>query len=220
MTEDFPPFGYYDKNGKLVGAAVEIVQLLLVKMNHPDKIQVLPWSRAIRTLEIEPNHMLFAMAKTPEREPKFKWLGPILYDDIFLYQLSSDSSEYNNIEQAKKAKYIVVTRGFPEEKILEQLGFKNIHTAHTPSQALSMLMSGRVTMIASGSIAITPLLQRSNYPLNALKETKVKLFSTGIYIGLSKSTPDEIVQDWQIGLNEIKKSESYQNIMSKYFSLP
>ncbi|MEF1175213.1 substrate-binding periplasmic protein, partial [Vibrio sinaloensis] len=114
MTEDFAPFGYYDAQGKLTGIGVELVQAITEKLNVDSNIQVLPWSRAIKKLELLPNRALFCVARTPARNDKFEWVGPILSDGVYLYHTNDFDSSKDTIQSAKLWKNIAVTANYPE----------------------------------------------------------------------------------------------------------
>ena len=74
------------ENGELKGYCVDILKAVWKNMGGSEQpILVLPWARGYAMVQKEPNHMLFAMARTPERENQFKWVGPIYYADYELF---------------------------------------------------------------------------------------------------------------------------------------
>lgn len=216
MTEEFHPFGYYQENGHLTGVAVEITRLLFEEVGHPDNIQVLPWARAIQNINHKNNHVLFAMARTAEREEKYHWVGPILSDNIYLFQKSDNPIFYQQINQAKEAGFIAVTREFPEQTFLEDLSFSNLVLTHNPKQSVKMLMTNRVPLMAAGAAVMHELVISSGYKPENFKRTGIRLFSTDLYIAFSKNIPEQEVQRWQAGLDKLMKQENYQEILTRY----
>jgi len=217
MTEDFPPFSYQDSEGNLKGAAVEITQMLLKRMKHPDNIQILPWARAYRDIRDKRNsQMLFAMARTPEREPLFKWIGPILTDTVYFYQHHKNPQRFQRLEELKALPAIAVTRDFPEHRLLLQKDFDNLVLTTNPEQNIALLMRQRVAVTVAGAAIINSLLRHSGYSPDQVKRIELPLFSTDLYIAVSKQTPDPVIQQWQIQFDELKKTPLYQTVLQRY----
>lgn len=216
MTEEFNPFGFYQEDGQLTGVAVEITRLLLKEMKHPDNIRVLPWARAYRNIETQPNQILFAMARTTERESKFQWVGPILSDNIYLFQGAKNPIFYTRLTQARKAEYIAVSRGFPEQNFLEDMDFYNLVLTHNPESNVKLLLCGRVDLIAAGATVIDDMVKQAGFSQDDIKRTGIKLFGTDLYIALSKNIPLDQVQRWQNALDKLKKQPEYNEIIKRY----
>lgn len=216
MTEDFNPFGFYQEDGQLTGVAVEITRLLLKEIKHPDNIRVLPWARALRNIETQSNQVLFAMARTAEREDKFQWVGPILSDNIYLFQKADNPIFYKHLQQARKVEYIAVSRGFPEQSFLEEIDFYNLVLTHNPESNIKLLLSNRVDLIAAGANVIDDMVKEAGFSANQIKQTGIKLFGTDLYIALSKNIPLEQVIIWQNALDKLKKQPEYNTIINSY----
>lgn len=74
MTEDFPPFNFTE-NGQAAGKTVDLLMKASAAVGNPitkEKISVITWARAYKTVLSEPKHMLFSMTRTAERESLFK----------------------------------------------------------------------------------------------------------------------------------------------------
>ena len=76
MTEEFPPFQYYEGE-RLTGISIDLIQELQKRVGNSAPIQVYPWTRGLRLLEKKPNSALFSTMKTPDRAGKYKWVGPL-----------------------------------------------------------------------------------------------------------------------------------------------
>ena len=75
--EDYP-VQFFDKQGQLTGMSIEIVREIQRRLGVNDAIQVVPWARGLNKLDHEPNTMLLTMARTPERESQYQWIGPVV----------------------------------------------------------------------------------------------------------------------------------------------
>ncbi|MQA21180.1 substrate-binding periplasmic protein [Rugamonas rivuli] len=105
-TEDYPPFNWADKaSGKVTGLSVDIVAELMRRAGVATAGPfLLPWARALRQTAITPNSCLYITARTPEREAKFQWIGPINRNDWVLFARRSDHIVLRNLDDAKPYK--------------------------------------------------------------------------------------------------------------------
>ena len=81
MTEEYPPFNYVDKDGKLQGITVDILIEVFKKVGVQltrEDLKVLPWARSYEKLLDTPGTALFSMTYTEERLKNFQFVGPII----------------------------------------------------------------------------------------------------------------------------------------------
>jgi polar amino acid transport system substrate-binding protein len=76
LTEENPPFNYTE-NGRIVGSATEIVQLISTRAGHPAAIEIMPWDDAFVRAQAQKNTCIFATARLENRERLFLWVGPL-----------------------------------------------------------------------------------------------------------------------------------------------
>lgn len=215
MTEDFAPFGYRE-DGKLTGLSVEIVREVLKTLSHPDNIEVLPWARAYRETLNKPNRVVFSMARSPDREALFKWVGPLIADRIFFYKRRGAAIEIDTLDDAKKVKRIVLTRDFPEHRLLQSQGFSNLYLTVKPIQNFKMLMERRGDLVPMGELAVPKIIKEIGMDPTFIERTSVMLFETKLYIAFSNDIPDSEVQRWQSALDHVKATGKQAEIIKKY----
>lgn len=216
MTEDFAPFGYYDSSGKLTGIGVEIVQHLMAELNIEDEIQVLPWSRAIKELEVFPKRALFCVARTPNRNDKFEWVGPILSDGVYFYHSKQFDSSKDDLESAKNWDNIAVTANYPEHQTLVNLGFENLWVTSLPNENARLLQYNRVTAMVAGEFAIPSLLKSQGIEASSVVRSNIQLFHIDLYIAFSKGTDPKVLQRWQQAFEEFQSTAKYHEIRQRY----
>lgn len=116
MTEDYPPDNFV-RNGTLTGYSVDLLKALWKKMGCPEQpIQVLPWARGYHNALEMPNHMLFTMARTPEREKLFHWVGPIYRTQIALIGLADRGLTLTKLGDAQAYVTAVTTKAAASAK--------------------------------------------------------------------------------------------------------
>ncbi len=86
VTEELPPYNM-TQGGRLTGMSTEVVQAVLKEVGVPASIQSMPWARAYDMAQQEKNVLIYLIARTPEREPLFKWVGEIMRIDYHFYKL-------------------------------------------------------------------------------------------------------------------------------------
>ncbi|MFO6423418.1 substrate-binding periplasmic protein [Motilimonas sp. KMU-193] len=207
-SEHFPPFTI-DDHGDIHGEAVDLVRKMMLILNHPDTIKVKPWARAYKHALRDPNSAIFLIARTPEREDKFKWVGPLMRDSVSLCQHKMDHNQYNDISQLPKDTKIALTRGFPEQAILTNMGFNQLHLSNSPSSTINMLLKRRVELITCSPRALWDLLVQNATPTDEVQVTGMKVYQVDLYIAFHHQTPDSTIEQWQRALEQSKNSTEY-----------
>lgn len=85
-TEDLPPLNF-QQGGQLTGYASELLTAMTARAGIPLHQQLLPWARAYTLVQSTPDTLLFSTVRTSEREPLFRWVGPISPRRVYLYRL-------------------------------------------------------------------------------------------------------------------------------------
>lgn len=218
MTEEFPPYNFSEK-GLVQGSSVEILELLLKKMNSRlsrKDIQVLPWARSYRTLSEQKNTVLFAMTRTEERERLFKWVGPISTAKNVLIALSSRSIIIKGPEEIFNYRIGTVKNDAGEQLVLSAgADPSKIEGVSSAIQNILKLKAQRIDLIAyDENVASWLTLQEGLNPRDF--ETVYVLNKGQHYFGFNLQTPDALIRDMQTALNEIRNSGEMDAIVKKY----
>ncbi len=79
ITEEFPPYNYQG-DGKLQGISLDLLEMAWDRMDanlNRSVVQILPWKEGYQEALDNNNTVLFSTARLSQREPLFKWAGPI-----------------------------------------------------------------------------------------------------------------------------------------------
>lgn len=218
LTEDYAPSNYVE-NGKLTGIAVEILRAMWNQMGVGEqKVQVLPWARGYHMVSNEPNCVLFAMTRSAEREPLFKWVGPIYRGNYTLYSAATRPVALKSLEDAKKYRVGAIRDDF-SEKDLQAKGFpsSSIVPVDSAAQLIRMLLLGRIDLVYLYSdtvkaFAPTVNARESDFYPSFLVSSSV------LYYAFSKGTDDEIVRRHQSALDAIDSRR--REIVLRYGGTP
>lgn len=211
VTGELPPYAY-TKDGQIAGVATDIMRELMRRVGLTGDIYVRPWKRAI--VESEQSRLIYPLARTPDIEKRYKWIGPILIDQLAFIVRASDKRIFTDIDDFRDFT-IGVNRGAPTESRLEMLGFKKIEPVATEGQNLEKLLHGRFDVWFASVFVLKGTLEQQG-----ISENKVKIAFSDLnveqYIGVSPDIEDETVRLWQKNLDEMKSDGSYRIIMKKY----
>lgn len=217
VTEEWAPYNY-SEDGALKGFSIDIVRAIAQSLNADIDIQLMPTMRAKAWLESKRRTMLISMLRTPERETKYKWIGPLGDSSIYFYKLKGNPFEVSTLEDTKKVRSICSRQGGLTTSRLKAAGFTNLEANASDGKAVyRMLIFGRCDLAVSDSpLGVIHLLKQMNYPLDAVVQTPVKLVAAPIYIACSKDISDAEIARWQMALDKLKSSGAFQAILKKY----
>jgi len=149
-TEDYPPYNYKDKAGKLVGIYPDILMLIYKELDLSldiDDVVTVPWARLFHTLEYSPNHAAFNMIKTPERAKKFQLVTLPIITKISIMVL--EENKHILIKKSlEELTYSVVRQDIGGHLLNELLHIRNQVETTSASNMLGTLIYHRVEAIA------------------------------------------------------------------------
>ncbi|MGF6327513.1 polar amino acid transport system substrate-binding protein [Pseudomonas sp. BS3782 TE3695] len=218
LTENFPPYNMA-KNGKnfaqdenINGIAVDIVREMFKRANITYSLTLrFPWERIYKLALEKPGYGVFVMARLPDRENLFKWVGPIGPDDWIMLAKADSKITLESLEQARKYK-IGAYKGDAIAETLAKQGLKPIVVLRDQDNA-KKLVNGQIDLWATGDPAGRYLARQEG--VNGLK-TVLRFNSTELYLALNKDVPDETVAKLQAALDQLRQEGMVDEIMSRY----
>ena len=163
-TEIWPPFNYLDDNGKIVGAATDVVRALMNEANVQYSIEIMPWSRAFAKIQGQPNSLIYSIYYTDERAPLFHWLCPMFHSKgVGLFKLRSRKDlQLVSLDDAKSYLIGTIRGGFSREYLIAQ-GFSeqtNLLISSDEEANVRQLFSRRVDLIIQSPESIAYRLKK------------------------------------------------------------
>ena len=217
MTEIFPPF-QYEHEGELIGISTEIVNAIQNKVDAKNRIKVYPWTRAVKIADKKKNTAIFSMLRTPEREEKYKWVGPLTSMKLVFFKKKGSKITLNTIEDAKKVGKVGVTKGVANFEMLSSQGFENLDviTSGQDEKNIKKLVKGRIDLWPTLLMAGLYNARIQGLAGEIVPIENVVAFSGDMYIAFNKKTDDAIIKKWQIALDELKKDKTIEKIIKRY----
>lgn len=210
FTEEAPPMGF-SLDGEPHGMSVEIVQALIKRTGHAAQIQVLPWTRAYHLAQRQANTAIFSTVRTPEREDKFQWVGPIMLGTTSFYSLKSRNLHIDSLADAAASGPLALPKQWYSYETLAGLGFTNLYGVPTPRHMVTMLKHGRVKLIATDDATLADVLATGELTPDQV-QAHVPFMHTAYYIAFSRQTDPAVVAAWQRELAGMRQDGSYEAI--------
>ncbi|BBO74725.1 amino acid ABC transporter substrate-binding protein [Desulfosarcina widdelii] len=219
MTELFPPYNFVE-NGKLIGSSVELMALMLQRMESRktvDDIKILPWARAYRIVLDQKDTALFAMTKTEKRKNLFKWVGPISSAKNVLIAKKEKKIRISCPKEIKKYRIGVVRRDAGEQLVIEKTGLtkNDLDRATNAISNIKKLAMNRIDLFAYDENVVKWIMKKEG--INPDGYETVYILDIGLhFFAFNKNTPASLINRMQNILDEIKSEGEYDNIMKKY----
>ena len=218
LTENFPPYNMA-KNGKnfaqdenINGIAVDIVREMFKRAEITYSLTLrFPWARIYKIALEKPGYGVFVMARLPDRENLFKWVGPLGPDDWIMLAKADSKISLETLDDARKYK-IGAYKGDAIAETLAKQGLNPIVVLRDQDNA-KKLVSGQIDLWATGDPAGRYLARQDG--VTGLK-TVLRFNSAELYLALNKEVPDDVVAKLQAALDQLRKDGVVDEIMGRY----
>jgi polar amino acid transport system substrate-binding protein len=224
ITEQFPPYNYLE-NGKLQGISVDLLEKIWDKMDanlNRSAIQILPWKEGYQEALDKNNIVLFSTARLPQREPLFKWAGPIGPIRNVLLAKKDMNISVAAQEDLKKYKIAAISDDSAVQMLLDSgLSKEDLVLEKSSRPIIEMLQNGSIDAWAYGDVAGIWLIDKAGANPSDFKAS-YELEQTDYYYAFNRSVPDSTVQSFQAAIDSIKTNKDengvsdYDRILAKY----
>jgi len=216
VTEEWAPYNYQENN-QLTGMTTEIVRAIMALTGDDFEMVLLPSMRTTRTLSSRPKTIMYSLFRTAQREPLYKWVGPVVEDSIHAYQLAS-SPPVNSLEQLLHAPQITTRHAGLMPDMLQSLGFNNLDKSAAENlQLYRMLLAGRTPIIVGDTDAGVAYYSRQlHIAPGTLRQIPIELYRSTLYIAFSRDCDDKLVAAWASALEQLRQSGELARIQRRY----
>lgn len=204
------------KDGKVAGPATAVVELSLKRAGLVDyQINLYPWARSYDMALKEPNVLIYLIARTPAREPQFKWAGEIMKIQYHFYGLKNRKIVVKNLQDARSLT-IGVMRDDVRHQYLKEKGFTRLVVSGQQVDNFRKLLSGQVDLVPLPDDDALSLCKETHFSCENLEKTiTLDEMATGLYMAYSNSTTDAVVERTQKAFEKMRAAGVVKNIMEK-----
>lgn len=197
---------------RLIGLATEQVEEMFRRAALPYTLRYAPWPRAYQSALELPGHCAFSMARSHEREDKFRWVGPVAQMDWVLYARVDGKRAPESLADVRDA----LIGGAAQDVITQWLLLNKFRIDQTVSDGLNpaKLMAGRfdywavsrqrgaTTTAAAGLTGrIAPVLTFGH---------------SDLFLGCHRDMPDELVRRLHQALTDMRIDGTVERILARY----
>ncbi|AZN35571.1 substrate-binding periplasmic protein [Iodobacter ciconiae] len=216
LTEYLPPLNF-EKNGKVTGFSTELLDLIALDAKVTLKKEMLPWPRAYSRAQKESNTLIYSIARTPERESQFQWLGPISSRRIMLYKLATRKDILiKNLDDAR-AYRIGVVREAESTRNLIRLGFDKLDLATDDENNMRKFKHGRFDLLLALNWSAAFNAEKLGLK-DEIVPAQLVTEQTNYWFGISLQTDPALVLKMNQALHKIRKDGRLEKLKQKYIS--
>lgn len=216
-ADPWPPF--VDPDNKADGLCMEIIRASFNTQGYDVSIEYIPWARAVNNVKNGKYDILPDVWFSKERSEFLFFSNPILVNKIKFIKLKKTPFVYNGLNSLK-GKIVGTIRDFSydDEFMRSNLFIKE----PTPSlrQNILKLLHNRIDLIIEDEIVAMTVIKKY-YPdyIDEFVFCDKPLSTNNLYIAAGYKNPrhKEIIEAFNKGLDEIKTSGLYDEILESYF---
>lgn len=222
VTEDIPPYSMM-VNGQVSGMSTEIVQAVFKEVGLQATVEVMPWARAYDLALNLDNVLIYSIARTPEREALFKWVGVIAHSDWYLYCLAERPVKLATLDDARGHSIATVQDDVGEQYLLDR-GFtlgRELQSSNKYEQNYRKLKVDHAELWISDELNAVYLMRlNGDDPATTLIPALPipELSEGGLSMAFSRNTPEPLVERFRAGLEAIHRNGTYDAIVKKWLA--
>lgn len=219
VTTEFPPF--QSASPQPWGIALETARQLARQNGDVLDIRFLPWARAYQMAETTPGVMIFCLARTPQRETQFGWIGEIAPNDVTVWRLATRREiSARNLDEARVWQ-LGATAGDVKMQYLLQQGFvvgQNLQESSDDLSNIRKLFARRIDLLPfSNQVVLRYRSAQAGLDSRQLQAAfTLPGLSQPLYIAFSPGTAAAQVARYQASFRQLQQRGWVQRLTARY----
>ncbi|WP_111494891.1 MULTISPECIES: substrate-binding periplasmic protein [Marinobacter] len=218
-TEQYPPYNM-TTNGQpfahsaedITGLCTDVLKAMLAKTDLEHSIKLRDLAYGMNRTEQHPNHAIYCVSKTDEREPFFNWVGPLSSIEWTLFAKPGSSIELDDLDDARKYKI----GGYKGDVMTTYLAEKGFDVTAISNNGLNArrLVEDQIDLWVADGLA-GPYLAADASDVTNLKRVLV-FRETPMYLAVNKNTDPEILNELNEAYRALVQSGDKDTISRSY----
>ena len=209
LTEEYPPYNF-SRNGVITGTSVEQAELMMEALGLRYRLEILPWARALSQTEQQPQTCLFTTGHDEERDKRFKWVEPLLVDQMIMVRKAGSGVNPANIDEAKRFTVGTQRKDF-SASYLRDNNFPKIDLAADLETTEKKLLSGRIDLMVTSEKTFEAMRDRGS-----AVESALVLEGQRYGFACNLALPDELIARMQGELDRLIATGTQDRILTRY----
>ncbi len=216
LTQNFPPFSMsvdgknFAREDAISGIDAEVVAALFKRAGVSYAMTLrFPWGRLQQLAEKTPGFAVFSLSRTPEREPRYKWVGPLSEIQIVLLKTPDSPIQVSSLDDARQYRI-----GSKDGSVGSQyLINRGIEVQSSLIDTPAKLKAGQFDLWATTNPSGEYEAKQAGVGPLAVALT---LSRVDLYLAVNKETPDAVVEKLQRTLDQMKQEGLLQQAARRY----
>ena len=204
VTETTP--NSFLQNGRVTGPATEVVEQTLRRAGLSDyRIDLYPWARAQDLALREPFVLIYLIARTPERENRYRWIGEVKRSRYYLFSLADRTDlRLAQLDDAR-AWTIGVVRDDVRQLALQRRGFNRLAVSAQPLENFRKLLNRQVDLLVltDGEAKKMCAEAQSDCP-GLTRQLLLEEMAAELYMAFSIATPEDMAGRARIAFDALR----------------
>jgi len=219
VTEHLAPFQIVN-SASITGLSTEIVKATLNESGYIYNIEAHPWSLSYNRAKQEENICIYSLARIPERNLLFQWVGHITTSSISLYTLKKNKLTFSNLNEAKKYRIAVIKDDVTHHFLLSK-GFVENDNLYVMSNydALLLLLdtpSRQIDLVVLNDDLLNSRIKSKEEALKYSNAYTLEELTLNFYFACSLKTDKSIVNNLINTMKKLELSEINSKIRDKW----
>jgi len=219
VTEYLPPYQIVDKRNQLInGTSHAVVVELAKRANIQPSFLVMPWARAYKTALEQKDTFIYSMARSPQRENRFHWIGQLRQLKFHFYGLSENQQHVNLALREIMNQKVATIRGSIEQDLLQQVGFteeKNLIVTDSYPSAWKMVIKGRANLVYGSEYIAKAMPSTLEVDEGAFKVLYTLNQVLDLYIAANKNTSPKLLVTMKDAYENMQYEGALESIVAK-----
>jgi polar amino acid transport system substrate-binding protein len=217
LTEYAPPASMLEDGsatgvGEVIGRASDAVRELMARTGTPFTMEIQPWKRAYTAALERPDTCVFSTTRLPERDPLFKWIGPLDTADWVLLGRANHRYALRTLEDARPLR-IGTYYGDARDAYLRERGFK-VDAAQNDMINPQKLLLGRIDLWAASMPRGSVVVELNGWSGQIVPVLSFK--QVDVYLACNRSVPDALVKRMNTVIEAMHRDGAVRRIEKKY----
>ena len=217
VTENFPPLNMtnngtsYARNDRVTGLATDIIRQLFDKSGYSISLTLKnSWDEAFGKARDTPGYGIYSTFRTPIREDKFQWVGPLYDEEWVILALQDSNVDIKSVADLQSHK----VGSYAADPFTDLLREKQVDVLAAQSDAVNAvkLKVGLIELWASGSLAGPYTAANLHVPV---KQVYV-VDETSLWLAMHINTDPAVVAKLNWNLKKMHESGEVQRVIDSY----
>lgn len=213
-----PPLSF-EQDGQVTGLAVELLRRMAEAAGLELNLALQPRLRAEKSFLDTPGSLLFPLARLPERENRYRWVGPVLPRRVGIYSLAQRTDiRYRGLHQLDSLRVGATAGTATLEQLLGE-GLKpgkELEVSPSYEASVRKLLAGRMDLLVIGDLNIYWQLQQLREPADRIREVAVLDASVDYSFGLHLDGDAAPAEALQRALDQLRRSGAVERAKQAY----